>query len=916
MDTSWNTAASSMGDCAELVPTANPKTPAQENRLSMKKDAPPHLGQPCKDQGAGGLPPPAAPPSNHSEGSRGSRNNFRRGGGDGGGDDNNGGGSGGGGGGPGNQGNLNNHGLPQGMLPIQPWNQGGRGRGDVGGGGGGGGNPGAAQDAAAYRDGVPYVEEWTLNRKINTSTLPTWDGMDKTLIQYLGEMHKYEKLSLEWLPRSGLEGPLTGGMLSPWTLRTLSLQTGIMDKESHRRIQENDFLTKWILARNAVDYLQWRIKSHVYLYLEDEDSPAMVHRVLLLIPVKWTSHLNSVDCSDILELQSKALCLGASLVSLWEMMEASRHKEKFKNSFSTNNQSQARANGGFCNCSQAHTVHAVKGSEGEGEEEQEEDMDSDEHEAHVVGGRVRGTGSSAAKNCPPWPAGKTVNGYAFVQQDDISSLKAPNGECYICTSPRHFARDCPHYRKWDSLCNTNLVTSKLMEEQHQEWDWEYIAMLAESKASSVYEPEPMESMNEISETLDLPVDFDEEDLIKEVYTMGAWAMGAFALHARSIYVDNRNSQHCKTLEAKRKKGKEALVSSSILSRRQCRTKIRTNGFEGPSPVASAGKTAANADEEDKDKGRPSMSKIAEVITAIKGRSLPDGYSSLGRLDSGADITLMSEDYWKELANAPAIKEGIHMKLYHLMGHAKVLGYIKIPMYAATTDGKFISFELEAYIVRDMRVPLLLGEDFQTTYELGVTRFSSGHCEIWALRYGKLTQRVLSSGAGLCDVEKLNLAWIMVPLQSSLRKTCCYKLHQYTIALFGDQEHWLVEKVIIGLEDATVMTATTTFINSSTPYIPIANPNPRPWFIRKGEVVGYLVDPATTCDKPKDEDIFKYAASAEALRTVIEGSLRAQDLVNGIARDPPSEKDHLLNDENWGPKTTAMPEEPRRATWRI
>ncbi|KAG6904641.1 hypothetical protein DXG01_008414 [Tephrocybe rancida] len=129
------------------------------------------------------------------------------------------------------------------------------------------------------------------------------------------------------------------------------------------------------------------------------------------------------------------------------------------------------------------------------------------------------------------------------------------------------------------------------------------------------------------------------------------------------------------------------------------------------------------------------------------------------------------------------------------------------------------------------------------------------------------------------------------------------------APFSDQEHWLVEKVIIGLEDATVMAAPTTFINASTPYIPIANPNPRPWFIRKGEVVGYLVDPATTCDKPKDEDIFKYVASAEALQTVIEGSLRAQDLVNGIVRDPPSEEDCLLNDENWGPKTTATLEEP-------
>ncbi|KAG6905001.1 hypothetical protein DXG01_005707, partial [Tephrocybe rancida] len=61
---------------------------------------------------------------------------------------------------------------------------------------------------------------------------------------------------------------------------------------------------------------------------------------------------------------------------------------------------------------------------------------------------------------------------------------------------------------------------------------------------------------------------------------------------------------------------------------------------------------------------------------------------------------MSEDYWKTLTDAPAIKEGIRMKLYHLTRHTKVLGYIKIPMYVTTADVKFVSFELEAYVVRD------------------------------------------------------------------------------------------------------------------------------------------------------------------------------------------------------------------------
>lgn len=45
------------------------------------------------------------------------------------------------------------------------------------------------------------------------------------------------------------------------------------------------------------------------------------------------------------------------------------------------------------------------------------------------------------------------------------------------------------------------------------------------------------------------------------------------------------------------------------------------------------------------------------------------------------------------------------------------------------DETLISFELEAYIVCNMRVPLLIGEDFQTTYELGLIRHVSGQTEV-------------------------------------------------------------------------------------------------------------------------------------------------------------------------------------------
>ena len=70
-----------------------------------------------------------------------------------------------------------------------------------------------------------------------------------------------------------------------------------------------------------------------------------------------------------------------------------------------------------------------------------------------------------------------------------------------------------------------------------------------------------------------------------------------------------------------------------------------------------------------------------------------------------------------------------MKLYHLTGGAKVLGYIKTKIYTTAQDKSIVSFKLEAYVVRNMNVPILLGEDFQTTYKLSITRQATGQCKV-------------------------------------------------------------------------------------------------------------------------------------------------------------------------------------------
>lgn len=125
--------------------------------------------------------------------------------------------------------------------------------------------------------------------------------------------------------------------------------------------------------------------------------------------------------------------------------------------------------------------------------------------------------------------------------------------------------------------------------------------------------------------------------------------------------------------------------------------------------------------------------------------------------------------------------------------------------------------------------------------------------------------------------------------------------------FGDDKEWIVEKIVIGTDTSNILAAPMTWINTDHLYLPIANPSPRPWYIRTGDVIGYLQKPASF-DNPTGEALEKYVASAESLKAMIGSTLREQDLATALMACPPH-NDQLDGDDQWGPKTTAVPEDP-------
>jgi hypothetical protein len=111
---------------------------------------------------------------------------------------------------------------------------------------------------------------------------------------------------------------------------------------------------------------------------------------------------------------------------------------------------------------------------------------------------------------------------------------------------------------------------------------------------------------------------------------------------------------------------------------------------------------------------------------------------------------MSEEFWESIPDIQKPRKGIRMKLYHLTGQAKVLGYVRTTLYMVSKEGDVVSFELEVYVVRNMKVPLLIGEDFQSSYELGVQCWAMGHCEV---QVGRSRHIIPASSAHSADTAR-------------------------------------------------------------------------------------------------------------------------------------------------------------------
>ncbi|KAF8174358.1 hypothetical protein K438DRAFT_1609802 [Mycena galopus ATCC 62051] len=361
--------------------------------------------------------------------------------------------------------------------------------------------------------------------------------------------------------------------------------------------------------------------------------------------------------------------------------------------------------------------------------------------------------------------------------------------------------------------------------------------------------------------------------------------------------------------------------------------------------------------------RPGRSALRTSVLSMKGcvGSADNPMIDL-RVDTCADVTLISEDLYSTLKNVPAIRPGVPMRLVQLTHEeSDIKGYTTIPVFVTTEDGTILETEAEAYVVPGMSVPILLGEDYQITYEIGVTRnVESGtklHFQNWKFTVpAQNVARTQDLGRILFLNQVLSKAvqakrhrTKLVRRKKKLAKFGSDRLvvraaEDYRIrphecksvrleGYFEEDREWLVEKTLLANVNDSYFAVANTLISSTNPFVPISNPTEQPRIIRKGEVIGSLKDPAEFFDKPRSkESREKYEKAAAAVATIIQANLNVEQ--SGISHrghgdrkvggcwlcnpghDPPSagdiplseeEEQEELEAEDYGPKTAAMPD---------
>jgi len=111
---------------------------------------------------------------------------------------------------------------------------------------------------------------------------------------------------------------------------------------------------------------------------------------------------------------------------------------------------------------------------------------------------------------------------------------------------------------------------------------------------------------------------------------------------------------------------------------------------------------------------------AQPSRAMVRLGSPEGPLAQVIVDSGSNITLVSSKLLEKLSPTPKPREGQNIWINQVTGRSSTNQYVSLEIFFKT-PAETISLKLEAYIVKEMNAPFILGNDFADQYSLSIIR---------------------------------------------------------------------------------------------------------------------------------------------------------------------------------------------------
>ena len=920
------------------VPYANKSNP------NSAGESPPFQGGPSDSNSGGGFP---------------YRGNGNHGGGGGGFPPSGGGGGGGGGFPPAGNSNSGNGGSGP---PSGPSFQGG----PFPPGGGGGGNdppgPGGVGWPQAPYGNMPA----SIKTELKVEQLPEWDGNHWTAIDYFWNVQQLAYLG-GWLPEA-LGYWLWFRLKEKSTVKTWFVTLPVTH-QSYMRTHYLRFLkgikdgflgSRWQLKMNnyynaqtfrergheremPTEFIVRRIVYTRMLLSIDPGGPLEVFYIMRKAPISWGPILLLSNIKDSSELYSRVTEHEEALLEAYRVSKGGSALSldsivaHLKQMGMVNDRPfiQRRANLTENDQEMAPISRPV---------DQSIDNSSDQHILHeayqVLQQRQR----------PP-PKG----GYQFSRNNHVTTEmgKLPLSPCKVCGSANHWDKECPDWNTYLERVrrSANLSEASSDTEGDKAYATAYSILLNERLANDVVN---QSDLNAALERQGFEMASIPSRVIGNEESKPEGVKSSCVGHSQRVSLEEIKDEYWKTYEAKPKSVHhilEEVVFEKEASHASNSPGVEPN-FRSPSsePQSSTPPISEEMpvpDRRIKLKKRCFMpagaSAVGVSVVAVQGHVGSTRNTPIDlRLDSCADVTLISQEYLESLKDRPACQKGIKMNLWQLTDKdSEIQGYVRIPIIMTSTEGILIETEAEAYIVPNMTVPILLGEDYHLNYELIVA-----HCVDFCSTINFTGTPYTISARGVSRTKDFNRmrqsacavgSFVKSKLHKhnkakkarqrkkfgldkrTIRASQDYRLHPEECRRikveghFDEDRTWLVEKNLLASANDSSFLVPNMLISSSDPWVPVSNPSTHPQTIRKGDVIGYLVDPQEFFDAPHSEEkLGQLRKSAEAVASMIAIAADSKE----SARDEPtssiptkseSTQEGTSDPEQFGPKTAELPD---------